>query len=533
MRVVSIIHLGRAGWGARALIGALLVMGTACTPAPSANPPGATQGAVPSGATNPPTAWVVAQNEEPPALDPNFGSTTSAAGGLIYRHLYDALVDFEALPDGSGFKVVPLLADAYHVVDDTTWEFTLRKGVKFSNGTELSAEDVKYTFDDYGGQKTLRTNIRDAIDRLEVVNPNTIRVHTHGAHAELLGMLADAPIMSRARSELGPEAHNLKPIGTGPYRAVEWQKGDHLTLEANPDYWRGQVTPQKLTIRFIGDPTTRAAELKSGGVQIIASPAAGQLPELENDSNIQVLAMRQIGKGGRAMDYIINALKKPFDDLRVRQAMNYAVDREGILKTVLQGRGELLRGPFSSGWPGFDANLATYPYDPAKARQLLADAGLAGGFQTELVTSDGIWLKDREIAEAIASNLGAVGIQVRIVPREVVKLFTDRLNGNFDGIIMTPWATYHESDSMLGIHFYKATYESDDTLNKLIEKERGVLDATQRTQALRDVGHYIHDQAYLLEVHSQDEYWAARKSIQWKPLQTGGTYQMLFMLTPR
>jgi peptide/nickel transport system substrate-binding protein len=522
--------VARRAWCSLSAAIALVVVACA-PPAPTTQAPG--QAATPAAAATQPTAWVVANNEEPPALDPNFGSTTSAAGGLIYRHLYDALLDFEALPDGTGFKIVPLLAESYRVIDDTTWEFKLRKGVKFSNGNELNAEDVKYTFDDYASDKTLRTNIKNAIDRVEVVDPSTIRFHTRGVHAELLGILSDAPIMSRARAQVGAEAHNLKPIGTGAFRVLEWQKGDHLTMEANPDYWRGRVTPQKLTIRFIADPTTRVAELKSGGVQIIASPAAGQLRELETDANIQLLAMRQIGKGGRAMHFIINATKKPYDDVRVRQAINYAVDRESILKNVLEGRGELLRGPFSSGWPGFDASLAMHPYDPAKARQLLTEAGLANGFETELTTSDGIWLKDREVAEAISSYLDKVGVKARIVPREVVKLFTDRLNGNFEGIIMTPWATYHESDSMLTIHFYRAKYENDETLNGLIEKQRQVLDPEARTKAQRDVGRYIHDQAYLLEVHSQDEYWAARKSIDWKPQQSGGTYQMLFMLTPR
>jgi peptide/nickel transport system substrate-binding protein len=365
------------------------------------------------------------------------------------------------------------------------------------------------------------------------VDARTVRIHTRGVHAELLGIVSDEPILSRARAQVGVEAHNQQPIGTGPYKVVEWQKGDHLTFEAHADYWRGRVTPQKVTIRFIADPTTRAAELKAGGVQIIASPAAGQLPELGTDPNIQVLAMREIGKGGRAMHFIINATKKPFDDVRVRQAINYAVDRESILKNVLEGRGELLRGPFSSGWPGFDPSLPMYPYDVAKARQLLAEAGYPNGFQTELTTSDGIWLKDREVAEAIASYLDAVGIKVQIVPREVVKLFTDRLNGNFEGIIMTPWATYHESDRMLSIHFYRAKYLTDETLNGLMEKQRQILDPEARLKALRDVGRHIHEQAYLLEVHSQDEYWAARKSLNWKPLQSGGTYQLLFGLAQR
>ncbi len=304
-------------------------------------------------------------------------------------------------------------------------------------------------------------------------------------------------------------------------------------LEANQDYWEGRVFPQRLVLRIVPDPTARVAELKTGGAQIIASPAAGQLKEVQSGPDTELMAMRQIGKGGRAQQYLINATKKPFDDVRVRQAVNYAVDREAIVKNVLEGYGELLHGPFSSGWPGYDRNLKPYPYDPVRAKQLLAEAGYSSGFETELHTSSGVWLKDREVSEVIANQLGEIGVRARLVPKEVVKLFADRLAGNFEGITLSPWATFPDADPMLGIHFYKAKTHNDDKVNALIEQERNTLDPTQRLKAIEELGRYIHDQGYILEVHSQDEFWAKRKNLEWTPLASGGTYMLLYRLAAR
>jgi len=515
------------------------------TTAPAAKPteaaPAKPAAAAPTSAPAPaakaaePTEWIVALNEEPPSLDPNFGSTTSATGGLIHSHIYNGLYSYEANPDGSGYKQVPALAESYRLVDQTTWEFKLRKGVKFHNGDELTVEDVTYTFDDYMTERSLRSSLRNQVERVEVVDPATVRIITKGPHAELISTLSLLPIIpKKARSQVGAEAFNEKPIGTGAMKVVEWVKGQRLVLEANPNYWAGQVFPQRLVIRIVPDPTTRVAELKTGGVHLMVQPAVGQLNELRADPNVDLITLRQYGKGGRSMHYLINTINKPFDDVRVRQAANYAVNRDVILKNVLEGNGELLRGPFSSGWPGFDPNLPLYLYDLGKAKQLMAEAGYAGGVETELNTSSGVWLRDREISEIIAGQLGEIGIKARIVTKEAVKLLADRLAGTFEGITLSPFATSADPDSMINLHFYKMKFNApDDQLNGLFEKTRSTMDPAERLKVLQDFGRYVHDKAYVLETHTQDEFWAKRKNVNWQVYPYGDRYAMLFRLSPR
>ncbi len=482
-----------------------------------------------------PSEWIVALNEEAVSLDPNFGSTTSAVGGFIYLHIYSTLYDFDLLPDRSGYKQKPMLAESYRLLNDTTWEFKLRKGVKFHNGDDFTAEDVKYTLEDYMGEKTIRPYVRTSIDKVEIVDPVTVRIFTKGIQAGLIATLQRSPILPmKFRSQVGPEVFNQKPIGNGPYKVVEWVKGQHLLLEADPRYFEGTVFPQRLVLRVIPDPTTRAAELKTGGVQVIAQPAAAQLRELETSPDTDLLVSSKLGLGGLAQHYLVNTAKKPFDDVRVRQEANYAVDREGILKNVVEGRGELLRGPFSSGWSGFDPNLPPYPYDPARAKQLLAEAGFPSGLETELSTTNGVWLKDNLVAEALASQLAEVGIRARLITKEAGKLLADRLAGSFDGITLSPWGAGPDPDPMISTHFYKTKLHApDESLNSLIEKTRAALDPAERLKAFMEFGRYVHDQAYLLEVHSVDSFWAARKIIRWDPRESGRAGTLLFRLSPR
>src|SRR5262249_15124181 len=195
----------------------------------------------------------------------------------------------------------------------------------------------------------------------------------------------------------------------------------------------------------------------------------------------------------------------PFDDVRVRQAVNYAVDREAIVKTILDGHAELLHGPFSSSWLGYDPSIQPYPYDPAKAKQLLAEAGYPNGLDTVFNHSTGAFLKDREIAEVVASQLGQVGIRVRLVPTERAKIQEDWVNGTFEGITSAQWPMSSDPDPMLGWTFYKRKgHAPDEQLNGLIERSRRTIDPEQRRGILMEVGRHAPERAHWLCHHAPD-----------------------------
>ena len=492
---------------------------------PAGAAPAAPAAAVAAGPTGPapgePSEWVVALGEEAANLDPNTGQTSNG-NGQIQQHIFSTLYYFVALRDGPGFTMVPGLAESYKIVDPTTWEFALRKGVKFHNGDDFTAEDVKYSFDEYTKETSPRPEMKPAIASTEVIDPHTIRLTTKGPQAALLSIVSFANIMpKKAREAAGVEAFNLKPIGTGPYKLVEWTRGNRVVLEANPDYFEGKVAPQKLTIRYIPDPTTRVAELKTGGVQILQSPALAQFEDIKGDANATLLPLN----GGRAMHVLFVTAKKPFDDVRVRQAVMYAIDKDAIVKSVLEGYGEPLHGPFSSGWIGYDPSLSPYPYDPAKAKALLAEAGYAGGVDVTYHMTNGVYLRDREVAEVVAAQLGEVGIRLRLQTGEVAKILTDWRAGSLDGMLIHAWGTSADPENMITTEYYKRTGHAPDAqLTTLIERSRSTVEPAERLKVLQELGKYLHDQAYCMCIYSQDEFWAKRKNINWEAYPYGGSY---------
>jgi peptide/nickel transport system substrate-binding protein len=497
-----------------------LALVAACAPSQQAAPPeapGTGPASAPPQTTSGGTSeWVVAIAEEPAALDPLTG-TSAVASIVAQMHIFDPLVSFH----GPSFKLAPMVAESWKVVDDRTWDFTLRKGVQFHNGDALTANDVKYSLDLYKADTGGRQVYAADVVGVEPLDQYTVRLTTTGPNPGLLANLAQLPVLPReTRERIGQEAFDRQPVGTGPYRLVEFVRGQRLALEANPGYWGGQVTPTKLTLRPVADPTTRVAELKSGGVQIIAAPPIGQLKDLDSgDTGLLPV------KGARTMMHQFNSTTPPFDDVRVRQAVNYAVDRAAILNQVLEGHGELLHGPFVSAWLGYDPALQPYPYDPARARQLLTEAGYPNGFETVFNHSSGVFLKDREIAEVVASQLGQVGIRVQLVPTERAKLQEDWLNGTFRGITATAWGAAADPDPMIGWAFYKRKgYKPDAQIDGLIEQSRRTVDPEQRKRVLQEFSRYAHEQAYWLFLHAQDEFYASRKGIPWVPTPNGQSF---------
>jgi len=269
------------------------------------------------------------------------------------------------------------------------------------------------------------------------------------------------------------------------------------------------------------------AELKTGSIHIIQSPPIPSLKEIQADQNLDLKEL----KGGRTMTYKFNITKAPYTDAKVRQAINMGVDRQAIIKSILEDHGTILVGQFSEGWNGFDPNLPPWAYDPAKAKALLGEAGQGSGLELNFSTTNGVYVKDREIAEAVAAQLGDIGVKVNIVVAEPTKLIGDWGGATFDGVVLGPWGTAADPDGMLNTQYYKQKGYMDAQVDALIEKSRAAVDPAQRTEALKAVNKYIHDQALNLEIHSQSEFWARRKAVNWEPYPVGSfSYALLYRL---
>ncbi len=455
--------------------------------------------------------WVIAFGEEPFTLNPANKGALAAVSDYVQIHIFDALVDVT----GPDMSLKPMLAERWENPTPTTWRFHIRHGVKFHNGDPLTAEDVKFTIDlALANKGSTQNSYLGPTESVRVVDPYTVELTTKTPFPPLLTNISRLHIVPRAYARIGADAFSTKqPIGTGPYKFVEWQHGQRIVLEANPDYWAGAPTPKRLVFRFIPDPSTRAAELRAGGVDIISGPPVAELKELATGDTevVHVPAVRVIA-------YPINTLQKPLGDVRVRRAMNLAVDRETIVKTLLQGYGQPVGQPFIPGWLGYDPAIKPFPYDPAQAKKLLAEAGYPNGFDVTWNISTGVFLADKEIAEAAAAMLGQVGVRVRLVPTERAKIQQDLQKGTFDGITAGQWGTVPESDVMAKWFFrpHIFTPALDAKLASLVTAASGEIDRTKRGKIWSELSRFAHDQALWLYIHYQDEAVAKRRDIPWQ-----------------
>jgi peptide/nickel transport system substrate-binding protein len=202
--------------------------------------------------------------------------------------------------------------------------------------------------------------------------------------------------------------------------------------------------------------------------------------------------------------------------------VNLAVNREAIVRSVLGGRGVVLAGPFTPAWLGHDPSVKPFPHDPARARQLLAEAGHPGGFETTWSTSSGVFLKDTEISEAVAGQLRQVGVRVKLVPTERTKIQKDAQEGTFQGLTSIAWGTQFEPDPMLNWVFAKP-HLSTPRIQELVKLGRGEVDLEKRRKVYQELYRAAHEEATWLFVHAQDELWAKRRDVAWSPYNVTGS----------
>ena len=306
---------------------------------------------------------------EPNTFDPHL--TVGRNTQIFIVNVYDGLT----ARDAQG-NLVPALAESWKRLNPTTWQFALRKGVKFHNGDEFNADSVKFTLDRAINPETKATIGSEVgtIASTEIVNPFTVNVITKAPDFLLpvrLGELYGLMLSPKHTNAMGKEAIATKPNGTGPFKLVSWSKNDQLVLEAYDGYWRGAPKVKKITVRPILEDAARIAALQTGEVDLIGPIPHARIEELKRNDKLVIKTIA----APRIFHVTIDVRKPPFDNVKVRQALNYAVDVNAILKSLYFGHGTRLATVVDKGALGYDPSVQPYPYDPAKARALLAEAG--------------------------------------------------------------------------------------------------------------------------------------------------------------
>lgn len=454
------------------------------------------------------SAITIARQVSTTAMDPGFLKEAAT----IVDNIFDTLI----LRD-KDMKLVPGLAESWTALDDTTWEFKLRKGVKFHDGEDFDAEAVKFTIDriiDPAAKSPTLSYIR-TVAGVDVVDPFTVHIRTNGPDPLLPTRMSRYPtyiVPPAYVRKVGNDVFAAKPVGTGPYKFVEFVPDQHVILEANPDYWRGAPSIKRVTWRAIPDGTARMTALVTGEVDLVENVPVDLVPLVQSGPDADLV---QVKNGGLTIYLGLVMKDRPLDNVKVRQALDAAIDRKGIVDNILQGmatpKGTMV-GPADFGYRDVPAT----PYDPAKAKALLAEAGLPDGFTIKMQSTTR-YMKDGEVAQAIAQQFGDVGVKIN---QEVLdwSVYTQQVPRQ-GPIFMLAWGSTQTLDADAALYAILKTGEPYSTasvpeLDKLLDESRGIVDPAKREAVLDRIQAVAAEQVPLLPLYQEDLLYGKAKRVE-------------------
>jgi len=453
------------------------------------------------------TDITVARSASTTAMDPGFLRESAT----IVDNIFDTLVMRD-----KDMKLVPGLAESWTAIDDTTWEFKLREGVKFHNGEDFNADAVKFTIDrvlDPAAKSPTLSYIR-TIANVTVVDPYTVRIKTSAADPLLPTRMSRYPayiVPPKYVTEVGNNVFATKPVGTGPYKFVEFIPDQHVILQANKDYWRGAPSIDKVTWRAIPDGTARLTALVTGEVDLIENVPVDLAPMIASSPDADLVPVKN---GGLTIYLGLVMNQKPLDNVKVRQALDMAIDRPAIVKNILQdmatAKGTQV-GPADFGY----LDIPVTKFDPAKAKALLAEAGYPNGFTIKMQSTTR-YMKDGEVAQAIAQQFGDIGVKIE---QEVLdwSVYTQQVPRK-GPIFMLGWGSTQTLDADAAVYAIMKTGEPYSTasipeLDKLLDESRSIVDPAARKVVLEKIQTLSAEQVPLIPLYQEDSIYGKSKKI--------------------
>ena len=439
----------------------------------------------------------------------------------MLEHIYDRLLD----RDPKTFKPRPMLAESWRIVNDTTWEFKLRKGVKFHNGEPFTAHAVKATID-YALDPANKSHFTAAaywglVKEVQVVDDFAVRFLTKQPWPNLIdsASLTNSLIMpAKALRELGPAKLAEKPIGTGPFRFVEWKRDERLVLERNPDYWQGPADVSRVTFRFIPEFSARMAALLSGEIDIMKDVPPHTVEAVERSGRAR---LRSTVSSRINYLALVNLKPGPMQDVRVRRAMNHAVDVDELIKQVLKGRATRMCGPMAPANVDY-APVECYKHDQARALALLKEVGQdPAKLELTLDTPSGRYPLDKDVSLAIAAQLQRLGIKVNVVVNEWGTHLDKIKNRNTGDMFFLGWGpALHGQGTMQPLFLADQTYASygnNAVLSEKISRASTLLDPKARAEAYAELQRLVHDEAPWVFLWQQHDLYGVAGRVEWSP----------------
>ncbi len=474
------------------------------------------------------------------SLDPHFFN--AAPNNALATHIFDRLVERDAHA-----RVQPALAESWRLISDTEWEFRLRRDVTWHDGRPFTAEDVLFTFgrapnvpNSPGGFGPLLRSIRAA----EAPDPHTLRITTHAPHPVLPVELASVHIVSRHVGEgASSEDYNSgrAAIGTGPYRLVSHRPGDQTEL-ARFDGRPGQAEPwARVTLRFVANDAARTAALLAGDVDMIDQVAPNDLPRLRRDTRItisEIPSLRMVHLGpdfsrSGPLPFVTDNQgqplpRNPFLDVRVRRALNIAINREALAERAMDGLGAPTGQWLPQGVYSHDPDTPPPAFDPEGARRLLAEAGFPQGFRLTLHTMNDRFPNDARLAQAIAQMWTRVGVQTAVEAMPWTAYSPRQARQEFSMFVGSWGSTTGEGLSFLTSVL--ATYDrqrrtgaanhrrySNPELDGMLARAAVIMDDAAREQAIREIVRWTAQEVPMLPILHLTNVWALRRGLTHEP----------------
>jgi len=471
------------------------------------------------------------------SLDPHFLNV--APNNNAAWQIFDALVHVDA-----DARLIPGLAVSWRTLDATTWEFKLRKGVKFHDGSDFTAEDVMFSLErpaTLSASPGPFSGFVKPIVAKKIVDPWTIRLKTAAPYAMLPYDLDSIFIVSK-KAAAGASTEDFNSgkaaIGTGPYKLVRYARGDRIELARNDAYWGGKSPWDKVTLRILPEDTARIAALLAGDVDAIENIPTADLTRLKANPAFrleQKVSWRTLflhldqyrahppqltDKSGRPL------AKNPFMDARVRLAISKAVNRKAIVERVMEGNaiaaGNLVSPPVFGHVP----ELKPEAYDPQAAQQLLAAAGYPDGFALTLYAPNNRYVNDEQLAQALAQMLARIGIQARVQTMPASVYFAKARAGEF-ACALLGWGSFSGDLALralvatpnpaTGYGAWNWGHYSNPKLDALLERDFATLDNAQREALAREAARLALADVPVILLHHQLASWAMKKNIAYSP----------------
>jgi len=448
-------------------------------------------------------------------LDPAYQADFRS--GSVISHIMETLV----VLDPKDLSVQPGLAEKWKVIDDKTYQFQLRKNVTFHDGSPFNAEAVKYSIERFISPETKspRASYLNMIDQMKVLDPNTLQVslkYPFGPFLQQLAYFGSVIVSPKSAKEYGLKEFGNHPSGTGPFKLQDWKRGEQITLVRNEKYWGKQAGVREIRFKVIPDEATRVIALETGDIDLAVDVPTHEADRLQSKPGIQVVT----GESLRTVFMALNTRVKPLDDVRVRKAIDLAIDEEAMINALMGKYGRVptsVMNPLIFGGKKYPPKKA----DLKKAKELLAQAGYPNGFASKLYTPQGRYPKDKEMATLISAQLEQIGIKA---PVEVFEwaTYTSKVNNRDYSMVILGWGnTTGHADVFLHPQFHSSQMKStlnpanynNPEVDSLLEKARKTTNPDIQREAYHKVLDILQEQAPVIPLCHPVQIFALRGNV--------------------